>query len=100
MKRMFIALSLMLLLASTAIFPVTGQERVCKVTDPTGTPLNVRNAPNGRVIGTLKNNTEVYIEQTASDDRGRSWAQVSSYRKGRRRIAGWVFREFISCYNR
>ena len=27
----------------------------CKVTDPTGTPLNVRQSPNGKIIGTLAN---------------------------------------------
>lgn len=100
MKYKLVALSLTLAFASTYALSAASQEKVCKVTDPTGTPLNVRNAPNGRIIGTLKNDTEVYIEQLASDDSGRPWAQISSYRRGRRRIIGWVFREFISCYNR
>lgn len=33
----------------------------CKVTDPTGTPLNVRQSPNGKIIGTLANGTFVII---------------------------------------
>lgn len=75
-------------------------ERVCQVTDPTGTPLNVRAQPNGEVINALRNGREVYIDQIAYDDRGRPWAKVSGYYKGKYREWGWVLREFISCYNR
>ena len=32
---------------------------VCIVSDPTGTPLNVRATPNGRIIGSLSNGTRV-----------------------------------------
>jgi hypothetical protein len=39
-------------------------ERVCQVTDPTGTPLNVRDRPNGRIINALRNGREVYIHKT------------------------------------
>jgi hypothetical protein len=72
--------------------------KVCKVTDPTGTPLNVRDQPNGRVINALKNGREVNIEAITNDSKGRSWAKVSGYYKGEYRIWGWVLREFISCY--
>ncbi len=75
-------------------------EKVCQVTDPTGTPLNVRNKPNGRIINTLSNGDEVYIIKTINDGENRSWAKVSGYDKGEHRALGWVFREFISCYNR
>ena len=75
-------------------------ELVCKVTDPTGTPLNVRAQPNGKVINALKNGREVYVEQIDYDRQGRSWAQVSGYHNGKYRLWGWVLREFISCYNR
>jgi hypothetical protein len=44
----------------------------CKVTDPTGTPLNVRDSPNGKITGTLAHKTKKPI--------------------------GWVFREFVSCF--
>ena len=71
-----------------------GQGRDCTVTDPTGTPLNIRDAPNGRVIGALRNGKEVYIEELTLDASGRSWAKVSD---SNRKIIGWVFREFISC---
>lgn len=70
----------------------------CKVTDPTGTPLNVRASPNGRILRKIANGTVVFIEQTSYDRRNRAWAQISiPVRRGRRTL-GWVFREFISCY--
>ena len=34
---------------------------VCVVADPTGTPLNVRSAPNGTILGALHNDTPVQI---------------------------------------
>jgi hypothetical protein len=74
---------------------------VCKVTDPTGTPLNIRTSPNGQIIGKLSNQKEVYIEEIISDNKGKPWAKVGGYGvDGKYRIYGWVFREFISCYER
>ena len=61
----------------------------CIVTDPTGTPLNIRSSPNGNIVGTLRNGTAVVIQDTAYDRQGRAWAYIG---------VGWVFREFISCY--
>ncbi len=75
-------------------------ERVCQVTDPTGTPLNVRDQPNGQVINNLRNGREVYIEDTAYDSQGRPWVKVGGYHEGKYRSWGWVFREFVSCYDR
>lgn len=73
--------------------------RVCQVTDPTGTPLNVRDRPNGRVVNLLRNGREVYIHETAYDRQGRPWVLVGGYYEGVYRTWGWVFREFVSCYN-
>ncbi|NES71879.1 MAG: SH3 domain-containing protein [Okeania sp. SIO2D1] len=75
-------------------------ENVCEVTDPTGTPLNVRDTPNGRVINALRNGRELYIIAIAYDRKNRPWAKVGGYYQGEYRIWGWVSREFISCYNR
>lgn len=61
----------------------------CRVMDPTGTPLNVRSAPNGQIVGTLYNGTIVYIRGISYDSKGRSWANVGS---------GWVYREFLACF--
>ena len=74
-------------------------ETICKVTDPTGTPLNVRATPNGKIINRLKNLRKVYIEQIAYDSQGRQWAKISGSYNGKYRLWGWVIREFVSCYN-
>jgi hypothetical protein len=86
---------------SLSMFPLSQAaqaQEVCRVTDPTGTPLNVRDFPNGKVINTLKNGTVVTIEEMATDERGRPWARIASSDRGNYTIWGWVIREFISCY--
>jgi hypothetical protein len=65
----------------------------CKVTDPTGTPLNVRDRQKN-IIGTLRNGIVVHILEEGFDDRGKPWVLVTA-QNGR---IGWVYREFISCY--
>jgi uncharacterized protein YgiM (DUF1202 family) len=70
----------------------------CEVTDPTGTPLNVRASPNGRITGKVGNGTTVYIEKNSTDDNGKAWVKIGTYRKNKYVILGWVYREFISCY--
>jgi hypothetical protein len=75
-------------------------EQVCKVTDPTGTPLNVRDRPNGEVINSLRNGREVFILDTAYDDQNRQWVKIAGYYENEYRIWGWVIREFVSCYDR
>lgn len=91
---------LMTLLTIAPIFSVAQAADVCKVTDPTGTPLNVRATPNGRVVGIVRNEAEVYIEEIANDDKGRPWARISTKSNSKKRVLGWVIREFISCYKR
>lgn len=78
---------------------------VCKVTDPTGTPLNVRNNVHGKVLGTLKNNTVVSVSGYDTDRNGRAWAYVhwqgqplKNVKQQGLRHEGWVYREYISCY--
>jgi hypothetical protein len=44
----------------------------CRLTDPTGTPLNVRTTPNGHVVGTLNNGIEVSVLDHASDRSGKA----------------------------
>jgi hypothetical protein len=65
----------------------------CMVTDPTGTPLNVRRF-DGKTIGALHNGEIVRILRTGADRQGRPWAYVAYETIGE----GWVYREFISCY--
>jgi uncharacterized protein YraI len=64
-------------------------QAACIVTDPTGTPLNIRSSPNGGIVGTLRNGTSVTIQTVAYDGQGRPWAYIG---------VGWVFREFVTCY--
>lgn len=76
--------------------PTTAFAQTCKVTDPTGIPLNARATPNGKIIGQVKNGTTVYVSEYDYDNKGRPWALVFNARTDR--YIGWVFREFISCY--
>ena len=83
-----------LVLILVMFFPIvsTASGR-CKVTDPTGTPLNVRDRDKN-IIGTVSNGIVVHILEEGFDDRGKPWVLVTA-RNGR---IGWVYREFISCY--
>lgn len=66
----------------------------CKVTDPTGTPLNIRDQRKN-VIGTIENGRIVMVERYSEDSRGRPWVYVTTPAgKG----LGWVYREFVSCF--
>ncbi len=85
--------------SGVAIAPVKAEE-VCKVTDPTGTPLNVRSSPNGQIVNALKNGREVYIHEVATDNQGRAWVKIGGYYESKYRTWGWVIREFLSCYSR
>jgi uncharacterized protein YgiM (DUF1202 family) len=65
----------------------------CTVSDPTGTPLNVRSRANGKIIAKLKNGTLVEIDDSTA---GNKWSRIS-FRSGRKRIIGWVLRDYLSC---
>ncbi len=73
--------------------PARAAER-CMVTDPTGTPLNIRDHRKN-ISGAIPNGRIVLVQQTGEDSEGRPWALVTTP-AGRR--LGWVYREFISCY--
>lgn len=65
----------------------------CIVTDPTGTPLNVRSAPNGPIMRTLVNGFRIKVLRIASAN-GKTWVYVSD--KAGQNI-GWVFRPYVTC---
>ena len=67
----------------------------CYVNDPTSTPLNIRIEPNGRVVGVIANGTQVTIDETRRDDRGRVWVFIRNLDSGRG--IGWVYRNFLNC---
>ncbi len=64
----------------------------CLVDDPTGTPLNVRSAPNGTILTTLQNGTRVEVVEEARIGSKR-WFFVS--RQGER--LGWIFGAYVVC---
>ncbi len=91
----FIALSL-----SVFAMPAQAQSpgRTCVVADPSGTPLNVRLAPNGRIVDELANGTWVHIDDVRREH-GKAWAYVAeSTPSGRIGLPiGWVFRDYLNC---
>jgi hypothetical protein len=81
------------ILSMVSLDPASSASQRCMVTDPTGTPLNVRRF-DGKVIGALHNGEIVRILRTGADPQGKPWAYVAYETNGE----GWVYREFISCY--
>jgi len=74
----------------------------CYQVDPTGTPTNVRDKPNGKVIDTLPKNEIVspvevsggkYVTQ--KDSRGHEWMLVEYGDDNAWK--GWIFRRFLKC---
>lgn len=67
----------------------------CLVTDPTGTPLNVRSAPNGSsIVTTLSNGRRVIPYRVAYDRQNRPWILVGDSINS----WGWVFGPYVSCF--
>ena len=99
MKRLAYTVAVSVL-ATTVGINAAHAERVCKVTDPTGTPLNIRDEPNGKIINKLRNDREVYVTDTTYDSKNRPWVYLEGYYKGEYRHWGWAIREFVSCYDR
>ena len=60
----------------------------CTVSDPTDLPLNVRDRPNGKVIGTLENNAVVAIGVTDGSE-GENWTRII------RPIEGYVWAKYL-----
>jgi hypothetical protein len=70
-----------------------GGPPVCTVVDPTGTPLNVRAKPAGKILANLRNGQEVVVIDHA-DVRGQRWAHVSKFEYME---PGWVFASYLKC---
>ena len=60
-----------------------------------GGNLNVRVAPNGRVVGRLVNGTNVTVLDSMNDRNGDPWTRVRSHIRGS--LVGWVASEFVIC---
>ena len=65
----------------------------CVVADPTGTPLNIRTSPNGKIVGRIANGERIRISDQTTEN-GKEWAYISNAAS---RPIGWVFRKFIAC---
>ena len=86
------AIAILLAPSSGSLWAATS----CTVSDPTGTPLNVRNRPGGQIVSALHNGVTVLVSDLAVDGDGRKWAKIVTLPEGK---AGWVFREYLTCEN-
>lgn len=73
-------------------------DRVCVVVDPTDTPLNVREDPNGRIVGTIVNGAWVLV-RTRTTVNGKTWAYIHDSDKFGHMgdPLGWVFDAYLKC---
>jgi len=72
----------------------SGVRAGCIVADPSPTPLNIRTAPHGRIIGTLDNGQVVSILDSSTDNEGSPWVYVADDTGN---PLGWVYREYVVC---
>jgi hypothetical protein len=79
----------------SVVAPVQSSQQ-CKTTDPSGTPLNVRATPSGKVLRNIANGKFVSIVEHGSDSKGQQWVLISDRQTNE--VMGWVFREFVSCF--
>jgi hypothetical protein len=75
--------------------PVAPPAGGCRVADPSGTPLNLRDAPDGRITGTLPNGRNVRIVSDGADDPDQPWTRIADAASGQ--PLGWVFRRYLDC---
>jgi hypothetical protein len=66
----------------------------CTVADPTGTPLNIREGPNGSIVGSLPNGFPVEVATAALQGDG-NWVEIANAGAGQ--PGGWVYRPYIQC---
>lgn len=66
----------------------------CTVADPTGTPLNIRDKPNGRIMGSVRNGTVLRAAGLQMHN-GRRWALVNKLPADN--AIGWVFDAYMKC---
>lgn len=83
----------------SAVFACAGGSAVCTVVDPTGSALNIRSAPNGKIIGTAKNGAKLeFIDhQTVM---GKKWARVGRYDPNTGAldaISAYLYASYLDC---
>lgn len=65
----------------------------CVVSDPTGTPLNLRTTPNGKIVGKISNGERIRILDQQIQG-GKEWAYISN---SAAQPIGWAFRRYLDC---
>ncbi len=85
-------LAVLTLLSLTSVALTCGGAPVCTVVDPTGTPLNVRDGPNGKILSTLKKGELVEFNEH-KEVNGKKWALVSKFSEA----SGYVFGDYLTC---
>jgi hypothetical protein len=90
MVRSKLILSAVCLTLSAA--PVFAREK-CIVTDPTGTPLNIRDL-NMSITSTIGNGESVFIDRYGKDAHGKPWVFILGPNGDQ---LGWVYRRYLTC---
>jgi Bacterial SH3 domain len=67
----------------------------CFVADPTDSSLNVRDRPKGRIVGQIRNGSEVVIKAIKKDRRGKAWAKI--VQQGSESSSGYVILKYLQC---
>jgi hypothetical protein len=62
---------------ATTILACGTAQAECIVADPSPTPLNVRTAPYGRIIGALANGEPVLMIDASADRQGSPWVYIA-----------------------
>ncbi|MCB1385649.1 MAG: SH3 domain-containing protein [Nitratireductor sp.] len=70
------------------------EEFLCRVQDPTGTPLNIRAEPGGEILGSIRNGETVRVFGGDRRD-GKLWARA--WRDPSDNAIGWVFDDYLQC---
>jgi hypothetical protein len=65
-----------LVLLFACLTTTASAESQCRVMDPTGTQLNVRTSPNGKIIDTLPNRMLVAVVDQTVDPKRRTWVFI------------------------
>lgn len=86
----------------TGAMMASAQASVCKLSEPSNTPVNVRNSPNGTILGQLDNGTVVQVRSNDNGNDGKGWAYIAWQGQPLKnaktaRFEGWVPQEHISC---
>ena len=70
------------------------ESSLCKANDPSDTYINLRETPNGRLVGPVNNGQKlVVVSDSVNDSKGRPWIKVSN---PSRSIIGYAMQSLTS----